>query len=54
MLIYSLSFLVLAIIAGVLGFGVISGIAAMISKILFVVFLGLFIIFLVRQRSCSK
>ncbi len=53
MLGWALTFLVLAIIAGILGFGVIAGTAAWIAKVLFVVFLILFIIGLlsgVRQR----
>jgi uncharacterized membrane protein YtjA (UPF0391 family) len=39
MLHYALVFLVVAIIAAVLGFGVISGAAATIAKVLFVIFL---------------
>ena len=50
MLSWSLTFLVLALIAGVLGFGVIAGTAASIAKILFVVFLVLFVIGLVMGR----
>jgi len=36
MLSYAVTFLIIAIIAGVLGFGVIAGTAAMIAKVLFV------------------
>ena len=43
MLSYALTFLVVALIAGVLGFGVIAGTAATIAKVLFIVFLVLFI-----------
>ncbi len=43
MLNYAITFLVIAIIAGILGFGVIAGTAAMIAKVLFVVFLILFL-----------
>lgn len=51
MLSYAVTFLVIAIIAGVLGFGVIAGTAAMIAKVLFVVFLVLFLASLLRGRS---
>ena len=43
MLNYAFLFLIIALIAAVLGFGVISGTAATIAKILFLVFLILFI-----------
>ena len=43
MLNYALIFLIIAILAGVLGFGVIAGTAAMVAKICFVVFLVLFL-----------
>lgn len=43
MLNYAITFLIIAIIAGVLGFGVIAGTAAMIAKVLFVLFLVLFL-----------
>lgn len=43
MLGYTILFLLIAVIAGVLGFGVIAGTAAMIAKICFVVFLVLFV-----------
>jgi uncharacterized membrane protein YtjA (UPF0391 family) len=51
MLSYALIFLIVALLAGVLGFGVIAGTAATIAKILFVVFLILFIISLLRGRK---
>ena len=51
MLYYSLVFLVVAIIAGALGFGVVAGTAATIAKILFVVFLVFFVASLFRRRS---
>ena len=53
MLSWALTFLVVAIIAAVLGFGVISGTAASIAQILFVAFLVLFVIslFVGRRRS---
>ncbi|RRJ96918.1 DUF1328 domain-containing protein [Opitutaceae bacterium TAV4] len=50
MLSYALIFLIVSLIAGVLGFGVISGTAATIAKVLFIIFLVLFIISLVRSR----
>lgn len=43
MLNYALVFLIIAILAGVLGFGVIAGTAAMVAKVCFVVFLVLFL-----------
>jgi uncharacterized membrane protein YtjA (UPF0391 family) len=43
MLSYAVTFLIIAVIAGVLGFGVIAGTAAMIARVLFIVFLVLFI-----------
>ena len=50
MLYYSVVFLVVALLAGVLGFGVIAGTAAMIAKVLFIIFLVLFIVSLLRGR----
>lgn len=50
MLGWALTFLVVALIAGVLGFGVVAGTAASIAKILFVVFLVLFVIGLIMGR----
>ena len=51
MLGYAITFLIVALIAGVLGFGVIAGTAATIAKVLFVVFLILFVASLIRGRS---
>ena len=51
MLNYALIFLIVALLAGVLGFGVIAGTAATIAKVLFVVFLVLFVVSLLRRRS---
>jgi len=51
MLTYALIFLVIAIIAGVLGFGSLSGTAAMIAKVLVLVFLILFVISLLRGKK---
>jgi uncharacterized membrane protein YtjA (UPF0391 family) len=39
---YSITFFLIAVIAGVLGFGVIAGTAAVMAKVLFVIFLVLF------------
>ena len=51
MLNYALIFLIVALLAGVLGFGVIAGTAATIAKVLFVVFLVLFVVSLIKRRS---
>lgn len=51
MLGWALTFLVIAIIAGVLGFGVVAGTAASIAKLLFFVFLVLFVVALITGRS---
>jgi uncharacterized membrane protein YtjA (UPF0391 family) len=50
MLSWALAFLIIALIAAVFGFGVIAGTAAYIAKILFVVFLVLFLVSLVVPR----
>ncbi len=50
MLGWAITFLVIALIAGVLGFGVVAGTAASVAKILFVVFLVLFVIGLLMGR----
>lgn len=51
MLSYSIVFLLIAILAGTLGFGYIAGTAAIIAKILFVVFLVFFLASLFRSRT---
>ena len=51
MLNYAITFLLIAIIAAVLGFGVIAATAAWIAKVLFVVFLVLFLVSLLRSRK---
>lgn len=53
MLSWALMFLVVAVIAAVLGFGVIAGTAATIAKIFFGVFLVLFVIALFFGRRGS-
>lgn len=53
MLHYAITFLVIALIAGVLGFWAIAGTAAWIAKMLFFVFLLLFVISLIRRGGKS-
>jgi uncharacterized membrane protein YtjA (UPF0391 family) len=48
MLGYAIIFLLIAILAGILGFGVIAGTAALIAKVCFLVFLLLFVFALLR------
>jgi uncharacterized membrane protein YtjA (UPF0391 family) len=47
MLYYSLIFLVIALLAGLFGFGIIAGTSYMIAKVLFFVFLIMFIVSLI-------
>jgi len=51
MLRWAIGFLIVALIAGALGFGEIAGTASGIAKILFVVFLILFVVSLIFGRS---
>jgi uncharacterized membrane protein YtjA (UPF0391 family) len=51
MLSYAVIFLLIALVAGALGFGVIAGTAATIAKVCFIVFLLLFIATLLRGRK---
>jgi len=51
MLSYTVLFLVIALIAGALGFGVIAGTAATIARVCFLVFLVLFVFSLVRRSK---
>ena len=53
MLHYTLIFFVIAIIAAVLGFGVIAGTAAAVAKICFFIFLVLAIVSMIRGKSPS-
>jgi uncharacterized membrane protein YtjA (UPF0391 family) len=53
MLSSAMMFLIIAIVAAVLGFGVIAGTAATIAKILFFVFLVIFLVSFVRGRTTS-
>jgi len=51
MLYWSLVFLAVALVAGVLGFGTLSATAAGIAKVLFAVFLVLFLVSLLAGRG---
>lgn len=51
MLRYAVVFLLFALLAGVLGFGVIAGTAALIAKFCFLLFLILFVVALLRPRA---
>ncbi len=53
MLHYAVVFLIIALIAALFGFGVIASAAAGIAKILFVVFLVLFVVSLLMGRRAS-
>ncbi len=50
MLSYALLFLLVALVAGALGFGTLAGTAATIAKVCVVIFLFLFILSLLRSR----
>jgi len=50
MLGYAITFLLIAILAGILGFGVIAGTAATIAKVCFIIFLVLFVASLLRTK----
>jgi len=54
MLYYALVFLLIALVAGALGFGLVAFAAAGIAKILFLVFLVLFLVSLVMHVSRGK
>lgn len=54
MLSWSITFLILALIAGILGFGVIAGAAASIAKVLFFVFLVLLIVSAASRALSGK
>lgn len=54
MLRYSLVFLVIALIAGVLGFTPVAGTAYFLAKVLFFVFLVLFVLSLVFGRRAPE
>ena len=46
---WAITFLIVALIAGVLGFGVIAGTAAWVAKVLFIIFLIAFVVSLVTR-----
>ena len=50
MLGWAVLFFIVALVAAVLGFGFVAGTAALFAKVLFVVFLILFVLSLVRGR----
>ena len=50
MLYYALMFLVIAFVAAMLGFAMLAGVAATIAKVMFVLFLILFIVALARGK----
>jgi uncharacterized membrane protein YtjA (UPF0391 family) len=54
MLRWAILFLIVAIIAGVLGFGGIAAAATDIARLLFVVFLALFVIALIMGRRSTS
>lgn len=51
MLNYTISFVLIAILAGVLGFGVVVGVASLIAKICFLLFLVLCIASVLRIKT---
>jgi uncharacterized membrane protein YtjA (UPF0391 family) len=51
---WALTFLVVTIVTGLLGFGGVVGIAAWIARILFLIFLGLFIASLVSTVVSNR
>jgi uncharacterized membrane protein YtjA (UPF0391 family) len=51
MLYYALMFLIVALICGVLGFGVLAATAALVAKVLLFLFLILFLITLISGRK---
>lgn len=54
MLGWALTFLIIALIAGLLGFGLVGGIAWFAAKVLFFVFLVLFVISLIAGRRGTR
>lgn len=50
MLSWTLTFLIIALIAGALGFGVVAGTAAWVAQVCFVIFIVLFLVSLVSGR----
>lgn len=54
MLNWALTFLILSLVAAVFGFGEIAAISLGLSKILFFVFLGLFVLTVIGMRRSDK
>jgi uncharacterized membrane protein YtjA (UPF0391 family) len=51
MLHYAIVFLLIAIVAGILGFGTLMGTAALIAKVLFVIFLIFALLSYVKKKA---
>lgn len=51
MLSWTLTFIIVALIAGVLGFGTLAGAAATVAQVCFVIFLILFVVSLIRGKK---
>ena len=51
MLSWTLTFIIVALIAGVLGFGTLAGAAATVAKVCFIIFLILFVVSLIRGKK---
>ncbi|MCL1940270.1 MAG: DUF1328 domain-containing protein [Desulfovibrionaceae bacterium] len=54
MFIWGILFLLIALIAATLGFGTLSGTAALMAKIVFILAVGLFILNLIRTRISRR
>lgn len=53
MLSYTITFLIIMLIAGALGFGGVAGLAGTLAKVCFFLFLVLFVVSLLRSRSVA-
>jgi uncharacterized membrane protein YtjA (UPF0391 family) len=54
MLSWTLTFLVIALIAAILGFGVLAGTAVYIAKVIFILFLVMFVVSLIMGRRMPR
>ncbi len=54
MLSYTITFLIISLIAAALGFGVLAGTAMMIAKVIFFLFLVMFVISLIMGRGTPR
>ena len=54
MLSWTLTFLVIALIAAILGFGVLAGTAVYIAKVIFLVFLVMFVLSFIMGRRAPR